>query len=72
MTSICITPSLDCKLAPKCERHFRHHPDKIDPDQSYQVNLGDTAMFACPNFREFPTVEDDGFVTMYASQGALR
>ena len=52
MTSICITPSFDCKLAPKCERHFQHHPDKIDPDQSYQVNLGDTAVIACPSFRE--------------------
>ena len=71
MTSICITPSLDCKLAAKCERHFKHHPDKIHPDQGYKVNLGDTAMFACPNFREMAD-DSDGFVTMYASQGALK
>lgn len=54
MTSICITPSLDCHLAPKCERHFRDHPDAIhaDPHARYMVNLGDNAMFACPSYRE--------------------
>ncbi|BAE51517.1 hypothetical protein [Paramagnetospirillum magneticum] len=70
MTSICITPSLDCHLAPKCARHFRNRPEATHPDQRYMVNLGDNAMFACPSYREIET-EADGWQTVYASQGAL-
>ncbi len=73
MTAICITPSLDCHLAPKCERHFRNHPDAIhaDPHARYMVNLGDNAMFACPSYRERDAIEDDGFVTLHPKMGAL-
>ena len=70
MTSICITPSLDCHLAPKCERHFKNHPAATHPDQAYMVNLGDNAMFACPSYQEIEA-EADGWTTVYASQGAL-
>ena len=69
---ICITPSLDCKLAPRCRVHFRNHPDvvHVDPHARYMVNLGDNALFACPSFREIEA-EDDGFITLHPKMGAL-
>ena len=66
MTAICVTPNLDCHLAPKCERHFKNQPTATHPNQAYMVNLGDNAMFSCPAYREL-----DGWTTVYASQGAL-
>lgn len=47
---ICVTPSLDCRLAATCARHFRKHGEATHPDQTYCAYHGDNAVFACPGF----------------------
>ena len=68
--NVCLTPASDCRLTVTCWNHISHHADCCHV--LYSVTHGSQAEFGCPRFSPFPETEDDGFVTMYASQGALR
>lgn len=50
MQTICVTPSLDCKLAAHCARHFRKHENATNNDQPHIAHYGDNSIFACPGF----------------------
>jgi hypothetical protein len=68
--NVCLTPAEDCALTVTCWNHASHHKDCCH--LSFSVTHGSQAEFGCPRFSPFPETEDDGFVTMYSSQGALR
>lgn len=64
--SVCNTSAEFCDLTVTCWNHLSHHEDR--PNLRY-ITRGSPAKFACPDFSTFP--DEDGFITLYASQGAL-
>lgn len=65
--TVCRTALSDCPSVPDCKRHACFWPEG-----AYTVGFwrGDSAESPCPG--RLPPVEDDGFQTMYVSQGANR